>query len=659
MVGRDVKLVGESGAPRGERRVLVYNPPVLNPELGIRQSYIKASARLTADLVKARVPTLLFGQSRNGVEVMLKYLRDALIEARIDPDVVHGNDVWVLEFRGELRFAFEPRPRNLVVDQPSPQQLDRHSTVEPQVVGEKHRAHSAFAKNGHEAPRPSHHLSQSNLGPFWRARCQGGSDLFRSGVFPAAQTVGVQTRGHAPTLRTHGSHCPWELARNRRPGAVFPVDSATTTSMPTQTLPLLHDALTDEEQAAFQPEQLDYLLEVMTGPTAGATLTIDEKGLIVGSSSDCDVTLVDSTVSRRHLKLGRTDKGVWANDLNSRNGIFLNGVRVEGLLVRREALITVGKTVLRVAAIERGEVASTTFGSAVGKSPAMHELFTSLRRAAPTSANVLLLGETGTGKDVLARSLHNLSPRRHRPFVVVDCGSLSPTLIESELFGHAKGSFTGANTDRQGAFLSANGGTLFLDEVGELPLDLQPRLLRALENRTVRRLGEDVERPVDVRFVAATNRDLRKRASEGAFREDLYFRLAVVVASVPALRERREDIPLLVSAMLGRLGRPDFNLSPELRARLETHDWPGNVRELRNVVECALHGASPKLEARPLAPKGGLPYKEAKDQLVERFTKEYFTKLFESSGRNVAAMARAAGVARTYAHELVKRYGLK
>jgi transcriptional regulator with GAF, ATPase, and Fis domain len=274
-------------------------------------------------------------------------------------------------------------------------------------------------------------------------------------------------------------------------------------------------------------------------------------------------------------------------------------------------------------------------------------------------STVLLTGETGTGKELLARGIHAASPRRHRPFVVLDCGALAPALIESELFGHAKGSFTGANAAREGAFSSADGGTVFLDEIGELPLELQPKLLRVLESRTVRRVGGDTPKAIDVRVLAATHRDLPAEVKAGRFREDLFFRLAVVVAQVPPLRVRKGDVALLIGAILARLQRPDFELPVALLAKLEHHHWPGNVRELRNVIERAVSGGSFGLEAEAGPTARAPPYKQAKELLVDDFTREYFTRLFQTSGGNVAEMARAAGIARTYAHEVIKKYGLK
>jgi transcriptional regulator with PAS, ATPase and Fis domain len=228
------------------------------------------------------------------------------------------------------------------------------------------------------------------------------------------------------------------------------------------------------------------------------------------------------------------------------------------------------------------------FGSIPTRALAMHEAFAALRRFAQTDVSVMLLGETGVGKEVLARTLHDQSPRARRPFVVFDCGAVAPSLVESELLGHERGAFTGALTSHAGAFERAHGGTLFLDEIGELPLDLQPRLLRALESRTVRRVGGRQERQVDIRVVAATHRDLRAAVSAGRFRQDLFFRLAVGVVTVPPLRDRFEDLSDLVRDFITASGRPDLRASEQALALLHGHTWPGNVRELKNVITYAV-----------------------------------------------------------------------
>src|SRR5687768_8796334 len=274
----------------------------------------------------------------------------------------------------------------------------------------------------------------------------------------------------------------------------------------------------------------------------------------------------------------------------------------------------------------------------VGRSRVMREIFGLVERIAPTDATVLIEGETGTGKDMIARTLHQLSPRNPHPFIVVDCGAVAGTLIESELFGHEKGAFTGAVAARQGAFELASGGTVFLDELGELSLDLQPKLLRVLEQRELRRVGGNKTIKVDLRVIAATRKDLRSEVEKGKFREDLYFRLNVVPITAPSLRERREDIPLLIDHLFGKLAPDSPPLSDATRAALMAHDWPGNVRELRNVIERALAlGADPGMLVAPLGPDGGSGAKgvqlrdalEFEPGLSFRDTKEKWNELFE------------------------------
>ncbi len=383
----------------------------------------------------------------------------------------------------------------------------------------------------------------------------------------------------------------------------------------------------------------------------------------IGTGADASLRLSDETVSRQHLEL-RLEDGVLAlTDVGSKNGTFLGGAQVRSFVAREETYFSVGASLLRATPIPVGAGPEpVTFGAAVGQSEPMRRLFRVLRQVSLGDSTILLTGETGTGKEVLAAEIHRHSPRRDRPFVVFDCGGVSSSLIESELFGHGKGAFTGAMTERAGVIASAHGGTLFLDEVGELPLELQVKLLRFLESKTVRRVGDDVARTVDVRVVAATHRDLKQRAHEGAFRQDLYYRLAVIEAWVPPLRERLDDLPLYVRHFLAVAGRPDFELSPGLRAALATHDWPGNLRELRNVVSRVLAGGELALgtggKAEP-ASDAPLPFKIAKEQMIARFTKEYFQALLTRSNGNVSQVARDAGIARPYAHELLAKLGLK
>jgi transcriptional regulator with PAS, ATPase and Fis domain len=280
---------------------------------------------------------------------------------------------------------------------------------------------------------------------------------------------------------------------------------------------------------------------------------------------------------------------------------------------------------------------------------------------------VLLLGETGTGKEAVAESLHRESQRRNEPFIVVDCGAIPPNLLESELFGHVRGAFTGAVASREGAFEAANGGTLFLDEIGELPIDLQPKLLRALEAREVKRVGAKDYTAIDARIIAATHRDLAAEVNTQKFRSDLYYRLAVLEVRLPPLRERLEDLPELVEHMLKSLGaadKPEAALcrTPEFLADLRRHSWPGNVRELRNYVERCL-------ALNQMQPLGGAdelpvvdvtqPIKIARDRWTRAFERRYLEEILERHGGNVAAAARAAGVDRIYFYRLLWRHGLR
>ncbi len=296
------------------------------------------------------------------------------------------------------------------------------------------------------------------------------------------------------------------------------------------------------------------------------------------------------------------------------------------------------------------------------------ELARACARIARSDATVLITGETGVGKELFARLLHETSARASRPLVAVNCGAIPEALLESELFGHARGAFTGAVAARRGRIAAAAGGTLFLDEIGELPQDLQPKLLRALEMRLVKRLGEDVERPFDVRILAATHRDLDEQVSAGRFRSDLYFRLAVVLAKIPPLRERPLDLPLLIRHFVDAMGRGSFEPSAMLLDLFYAHPWPGNVRELRNSVERALAGVDAMLVPPPARGRGAadptaassaeLPFKAAKEKMLDEFTRDYLSALLERSEGNVSAAARMSGIHRNYLHRLLQRYGV-
>jgi DNA-binding NtrC family response regulator len=299
-------------------------------------------------------------------------------------------------------------------------------------------------------------------------------------------------------------------------------------------------------------------------------------------------------------------------------------------------------------------------------SSAMQQALEVLDRLAQAEVTVTLMGETGTGKDVLARHVHQRSRRARGPFVVFDCGSVAANLAESELLGHERGAFTGATSAHTGAFERAHGGTLFLDEIGELPLDLQPRLLRVLENRSVRRVGGTADRLVDVRIVAATNRDLQAEVAAGRFRQDLYFRLAGAVVQVPSLRERADDIPVLITRLLEDLGRPEVRVSNEALRVLKTRNWPGNVRELKNTLACALafldgtiieprHLSSLKPEDAESAP---LSRASLCGQTLESIEREAIVQTLQQTRGNKAQAAQALGIAVSTLYEKLKKYKL-
>jgi len=406
--------------------------------------------------------------------------------------------------------------------------------------------------------------------------------------------------------------------------------------------------------------------------------TIDRR-LVVGSAPGSDLALADETVSRVHAELEPRADGLWVRDLGSRNGTYVEGLRVAGARVPNGARIRLGNTELVVdysAAQDRPiEVwPNDRFGDLVGASVPMRELFATLSRIAPMDASVLVQGETGTGKELVARAIHDASPRAGKPFVVVDCAALPENLLDAELFGHARGAFTGAVAARAGAIESADGGTVFLDEVGELPITMQPKLLRVLEARVVRRVGETGYRPIDVRFISATHRDLLTMVNAGEFREDLYFRLAVIPAVVPPLRERKQDIERLVAHFLDL--PQGATVSADLMRQIIDRPWRGNVRELRNFVERARAlGAAqalalddPRSSARmpaaadvTSAPGAAIfqqAYKGFREAWIDAGEKEYVRRLLERHQRNVTAAAREADVDRTYIYRLIRKHEL-
>jgi DNA-binding NtrC family response regulator len=406
----------------------------------------------------------------------------------------------------------------------------------------------------------------------------------------------------------------------------------------------------------------------------GRTFAIDVEPLVVGRNEGVDVPLDDREVSGVHCELRAVSDGIQVRDLGSTNGTFCGPVRIREAIIADRADLLVGGTRLAIEPTGKKRVElgyADRFGSIVGTTPAMRRLFSTLERIAATELSVLVLGETGTGKEGVARSIHDASPRSRGPFTVVDCGSIPPTLAESILFGHEKGAFTGASERRDGALSEAHRGTLFLDELGELPIDLQPKLLRALAERQVKRVGGASFEPIDVRLVAATRRDLSSEMNAGRFRSDLYFRIAQVRLELPALRERLVDLPLLVEDICRRLDRlpAAATVRDWIARRMAAHDWPGNVRELVNVVSVAATLAdSPdaiddvlllRQDAEPeLSTQTATAFSEAKRQAIAGFERSYFNDLHKRSKGNVSEMARRSGMERHHVRAYLRKYGL-
>jgi DNA-binding NtrC family response regulator len=423
-------------------------------------------------------------------------------------------------------------------------------------------------------------------------------------------------------------------------------------------------------------------LEVTRGPDKNLRRDLESDHVVVGSHETCDLQLSDPTVSRQHFEVVLVPAGYRIRDLDSLNGLKIEGMRVFDAVVDRPTTIEIGSTTIKLAAtsdsVELPLSTQTRCGPLLGRSAQMRRVFDILRKVAPTPTTVLLTGESGTGKEVAARAIHELSSRSEGPFIVVDCAALPPTLIESELYGHERGAFTGADRSRKGAFEEAAGGTLFLDEIGELPLDLQTRLLGAIERRQVQPLGGAKARPIDVRLVAATNRDLRREVNRGTFRSDLYFRLAVVTVEMPALRDRPEDIPLYVESFIQEYsaeGQP-LQIDPATIQALQKQPWPGNVRELRNALERAaalgevetpppsqVPAASPNEEPTATAlsvnADPAIPFKTGKAMLVQTYERAYVEALMAKHEGNITRAARAAEIDRVYLLRLLDKFDMR
>ena len=417
-----------------------------------------------------------------------------------------------------------------------------------------------------------------------------------------------------------------------------------------------------------------FRLRVLEGPDQGASQLSSAARLVVGTHESADLRLGDRTVSRFHCEIAIVEGAATIRDLDSTNGTEVDGVRVLQAWLKPGARITLGQTKL-VFELDAEPVSIALsprekFGLLVGRSPAMRSVFALLERAAASDATVLLEGETGTGKEIATDSIHRESTRAAGPLIVVDCGAIPRELLESELFGHEKGAFTGAVAAREGAFAAATGGTIFLDEIGDLPQDLQPKLLRVLEKREVKPVGANLYKPIDVRVVAATNRDLRAEVNARRFRSDLYYRLAVIEVRLPPLRDRREDLGLLVDNILEQIGvdaQAAAQLkTPEFLQELERHSWPGNVRELRNYLErCHALRDAARLAPAERASETELrvdstrPLKSERDRWVRLLERQYLEEVLRREGGNVSAAARAAGIDRIHFYRLLWRHGLK
>jgi transcriptional regulator with PAS, ATPase and Fis domain len=414
-------------------------------------------------------------------------------------------------------------------------------------------------------------------------------------------------------------------------------------------------------------------VSVTRGPDAGRSVEAAGAPVRVGTEPDNDLVLADDSVSRKHCEIEATSTGVRVRDVGSTNGVLVGGIRAYDVLLPGDVKLQVGDTELHV--VPLGETAdrelseSDRFGDVLGSSERMRELFADLARIAAVDVSLLIEGETGTGKDLIAESVHVKSGRGAGPFVVFDCGAVAPTLIESELFGHERGAFTGAVGARPGVFEQADGGTLFLDEIGELPKDLQPKLLRVLDKRVVRRVGGASTIAIDVRVVAATNRNLRAEVARGAFREDLYFRLAAAHVSVPPLRDRMGDLSQLVEHFLSmeRPPRGVAEVPAQVWEMLRAHRWPGNVRELRNAVQRLLVTPDRLLraEAEAVAAPVPLPHGDdlrplrvARREAGDAFERAYLSAVLKSTGGNVTRAAAVADVSRQMIQKLLRKHGI-
>ncbi|MBE2248944.1 MAG: sigma 54-dependent Fis family transcriptional regulator [Myxococcus sp.] len=416
--------------------------------------------------------------------------------------------------------------------------------------------------------------------------------------------------------------------------------SRTNFTGPTQSL--------SDEGGALEPVELE---------ADGVVARLEHGMLVAGSSSRCDLVLEDRTVSGRHATFELLPGAVRVRDLGSRNGVRFLGAKVDAIVVPVGASVTLGKTVVQLGRPKDSAAAAATddWHGLVGRSLAMRQLVWRLERAAKTDVSVVLRGPTGAGKEAVARALHAASARAGRPFVVFDGAGVSGELLESELFGHVKGAFTGAVSAKAGVLELAHGGTVLFDNIDQMPLALQPRLLRFLEARQLRRVGDTRLKAVDVRVVSTTQRGLERAVEQGELREDLFYRLAAVVLDVPALHQRREDIRCLARRFAG----PGVKLSPSTLASLEAHPWPGNARELKHAVERSLTLGTWEPSQAPDDAPPGVDLKAARARVSRAFEADALEALLDKHRWNVAAVAREAKLARSHLYTLIQKHGLK
>jgi transcriptional regulator with PAS, ATPase and Fis domain len=418
-------------------------------------------------------------------------------------------------------------------------------------------------------------------------------------------------------------------------------------------------------------------LTVTKGPAKGEVLASESPVLRVGAASDNDLMVEDGTVSRNHFRIQLDPRGYRIRDLASKNGVFVDSMAVLDGYLPQTCKISIGDTVIKFK--QERETRDVEFatgnrlGNLLGISSQMRHLFALIQRVADTEATILVEGESGTGKELTAQALHDLSGRAKQRLVVLDCSAIPESIIESELFGHLKGAFTGAVTSRRGAVDNADGGTLFLDEIGELPLTLQGKVLRLIEAREIKPVGADQFKKVDLRILAATNRNLKEEVGKGTFRQDLYYRLAVMKLRIAPLRERLEDLEPLVQHFLEFFSNRDgrqYTVPHNFMTPLMGYHFPGNVRELRNMIEraCLLsEGVELELELPTRTQKVDtdflgfehlltMPYKDAKETLVSTFEERYWNELLEKCGNNISEASRRGGIHRKSLEYLLKKF---